>query len=513
MPTIASTLRDTAARVPDRIAVLFGDTSYSYAELDTVVDKVAAELTARGLRKGDRIALLAPSSDRFIVAFYAVHRIGAVFVPINPASSAPEVAYIVRDSGARLLIHDPALASVVSAVVDGGLPDDVQVVALGPNPDHDDLIAAAAVREHTAVDDDVAESDDAQILYTSGTTGNPKGALFDHHRAMWTAVTMLGTCGIRDADRMLHVAPLYHAAELCLMLIPGTLVGATHVVHAGFDPAKVLDDLEQHRITMFFGVPTMYQFLLRQPDLRRRDLSAWRTGMFGAAPMPPSAVEELVATLPGVDLIQLCGQTEAGPSGIFCDSAQVRSRPDASGRQGMMGMECRLVDIDGEPVAPGGVGELLLRGETVMKRYWGKPQATADTIVDGWLHTGDVCRLDADGYMTIVDRLKDMIITGGRNVYSVEVEGAIAAHPDVVDAAVVGRPHHEYGESIVAIVTVADGRTLTLNALEEFLAPRIARYKIPHELVVATAIPRNPSGKILKRQLRDTLLSDPSRSR
>ncbi|MEU6559840.1 class I adenylate-forming enzyme family protein [Nocardia nova] len=505
MPTIGSTLRSTAARVPDRTALVFGDTRYSYAELDSRVDRVAGLLAERGLRKGDRLALLASSSDRFVVVFYAAHRLGAIFVPVNPASSALELEYLVRDSGATFLVFDPQLGQAVAGARAGGLPDDLRILATGAADGYDDLIAMAMSRPHTPVEDTVAESDDAQILYTSGTTGKPKGALFDHHRVLWTAVSMIGTCGIRDGDRMLHVAPLYHAAELCIMLIPGTLVGATHVVHAKFDAAKALDDLERHRITMFFGVPTMYQFLLRLPDLAQRDLSAWRTGMFGAAPMPPSAVEQLVTALPEVNIMQLCGQTEAGPNGIFCDRDQVRARPDASGRQPLLTMECRVVDTDGNDVEPGGTGEMLLRGETVMKGYWNNPEATAETIVDGWLHTGDVCRLDADGYMTVVDRLKDMIITGGRNVYSVEVEAAIAAHPDVLDVAVVGRPHEEYGESIVAFVALAPGATLTLEALREFTTARIARYKVPHELVVIEQIPRNPSGKILKRDLRESL--------
>ncbi|GAA5069256.1 class I adenylate-forming enzyme family protein [Nocardia callitridis] len=505
MPTVGSTLRSTAARVPEREALIFGETRYSYAELDTAVDRVAALLADRGLRKGDRIALFASSSDRFILVFYAAHRIGAIFVPINPASSAPELDYILRDSGARFLVYDPALVETVTTAIEFGLPEAVRILALGPTGSHDDVIALADSRAAVPVADLVHESDDAQILYTSGTTGHPKGALFDHHRTLWTAVTMLGTFGIGDADRMLHVAPLYHAAELCVMLIPGTMVGATHVVHAGFDPVKVLDDLEQQRITVFFGVPTMYQFLLRQPDLSSRDLSAWRTGLFGAAPMPVSAVEQLITALPEVDLIQLCGQTEAGPNGIFCGPDQVRARPDTSGRQTALSIECRIVDTDGHDVEAGAAGELLLRGETLMKGYWNNPEATAQTIVDGWLHTGDVCLLEADGYMTVVDRLKDMIITGGRNVYSVEVEGAIGEHPWVLDAAVVGRPNEQYGESIVAFVVLVDGATLTLDALRDFAVAKLSRYKLPHELVVTEQIPRNSSGKVLKRELRESL--------
>ncbi len=503
MPSIGAMLRASAARVPDREALVFGENRYSYAELDAAVDRVAGLLAERGLRKGDRIALLAGNSDRFVLAFYAAHRLGAVFVPVNPASAAPELDYILRDSGAAMLLFDPALTSTVATAVSQGLPESLRVLGLGATPDHEDLLALSADRPAGPVPDIVGPSDDAQILYTSGTTGAPKGALFDHERVMNVTVTMLATCGIADGDRFLHVAPLYHAAELCIMLIPGTFVGATHIVHDGFDPAAVLDTLENERITMLFGVPTMYQLLLRQPDIASRDLSAWRTGMFGAAPMPPSAVEDLVRALPRVNIIQLCGQTEAGPGGVFCNRDQVRARPDASGRQGAVGTEFRVVDAEGNDVAAGQAGELLLRSNTVMKGYWNKPEATAATVIGGWLHTGDICHLDAEGYLTLVDRLKDMIITGGRNVYSIEVESAIAAHPAVLDVAVIARPHPEYGESVVAVVAPVDGADLGLDEVRAFAAERIARYKLPHDLVVTQQIPRNSSGKILKRQLRD----------
>jgi fatty-acyl-CoA synthase len=497
MPTIASSLRSTARRVPDTVALIFGEQRSTYRELDAQVDRTATALARLGLAKGDRFALMATNSDAFVVAFYAALRLGAVFVPINPASAPPELRYLLEDSGATVFVHDPAVAATVGAARAAGLPPTTRhALAL---PELADLAAQAGAGE---VADAVTETDDALILYTSGTTGKPKGALFDHHRVMWASVNFVAACGMRVGDRFLHVAPLYHAAELGIMLMPGTMIGATHVVLPGFDPGKVLDVLESERITMFFGVPTMFQFLLRQPDATRRDLSAWRTGLFGAAPMPASAVGQLVTTWPQVNFMQLCGLTEGGPGGIYCDVEQVRARPDASGRQALLFTEARVVDPVGNDVEPGGVGELILRGETIMKGYWSKPAETAEAIRDGWLHTGDLARLDRDGYLTLVDRLKDLIITAGRNVYSVEVESALAAHPDIADVAVVGRPHPDYGESIIAVITPREGATVTLEDIKAVCADKIARYKIPHDLVVGT-IPRTPSGKILKHRLRD----------
>jgi acyl-CoA synthetase (AMP-forming)/AMP-acid ligase II len=296
---------------------------------------------------------------------------------------------------------------------------------------------------------------------------------------------------------------MYHSAELA-MTISGTQVAATHVILPAFTPGGVLDALERHQITAFLGVPTMYQLLLRHPSLPKRDLSAWRVGVFGAAPMPPSAVQAAIHALPHVELIQACGQTEGGPGGIYSAAEEVRARPDASGRRAAFNTEARLVDALGEDVAPGGTGELIIRGETIMKEYWRKPEATADTIRDGWLHTGDIATIDAEGYITLVDRMKDMIISGGRNIYSVEVENALAAHPGVADIAIVARNHPDYGETVVAIVDPLPDQTVTLDELREFGAERLSAYKLPRELVLRD-IPRNPSGKTLKHVLRANL--------
>jgi fatty-acyl-CoA synthase len=504
MPTIPGSLRSTARRVPGDPALAFGDRACTYAELDAAVDRTASALAGLGLRRGDRFALMATNSDRFVVTFYAALRCGAIVVPVNPASAPPEIAYLLEDSGAAVFAFDPAAAAAVTMALEAGARRPAATVALGTAEGFADLTELAAAGPEGEVADVVTEADDALILYTSGTTGRPKGALFDHHRVMWAGFTFVAACGMRVGDRFLHVAPLYHAAELSIMLIPGTMIGANHVILPRFDPATVLDTLESERITMFFGVPTMYQFLLRLPDLADRDLSCWRTGLFGAAPMPASAVERLVTALPQVSFIQLCGQTEGGPGGVYCDVEQVKTRPDASGRQALPFTEARVADPEGHDVGPGCVGELLLRGESVMKGYWNKPAETAEALRGGWLHTGDLARVDAEGYLTLVDRLKDMIITGGHNVYSVEVEGALAAHPDVADVAVVGRPHPDYGESIVAVITPRDGATITLGDVRAFLRDRLAGYKIPHD-VITGAIPRNPSGKTLKHRLREAV--------
>ena len=496
MPSIPDTLRTSAARCPDREALVFGASRRSYRELYEEVERSAAALAARGVVPGDRVLLISPNSDAFVIAAYAVLRAGAILVPGNPRNAPPEVAHLVRDSGAMIVLYAPGLADVITRGVaaSGATP---QVLPLAD-------LAHEAQQSHPPVTHEPDESDDALLLYTSGTTGAPKGALFDHHRALWVAVNVSGATGYRDGDRTLHVAPLYHAAQLVLVLFAGTALAMTHVVAARFDPAEVATLMERERISLFFGVPTMYQFLLRLPDVTDRDLSAWRVGMYGAAPMPPDSARALIKTFPRVALFQLCGQTEAGPGGIYAGPEDVLARPDAMGRYALPNTEARVVTADGADAAPDEVGELVLRGETIMKGYWNQPAATAEAIRDGWLHTGDLAVQDADGYITLVDRIKDLIITGGRNVYSIEVEAALAGHPDLLDVAVVGVPHPDYGESIVAVVQPADGAEPTVESLRAWTRDRIADYKAPH-VVVVRPIPRNPSGKIQKHLLRADL--------
>ncbi len=385
-------------------------------------------------------------------------------------------------------------------------PVDPKVLSLDGAVGFDDLPTLAASMPDTDPGVQVAENDDAIILYTSGTTGSPKGALFDHHRPLWVG-HMMSALGLTTFDRILHVAPLYHCAELVLFAFAGLSLGATHVVMPGFEPVAVLDALQHHRISVFLGVPTMYQMMLAVPGVGEREFPDWRLGFFGAAPMPPTAVAKLVKTLPSVRFMQLCGPTEGGPTGIYSGPDEVLARPDATGRWATPYTEVRLVDAEGKDVADGVTGEIILRGDTLMKGYWNKPEATAETIRKGWLHTGDVAVRDADGYITIVDRLKDMIITGGMNVYSVEVENAIAAHPDVADCAVIGVPNEKYGESILAVVTPRVGATLTLDALKAHCRTLVADYKVPHLLELG-AVPRNPSGKIVKHKLRARIAAE-----
>lgn len=500
MPSLSDALRTTASRHPDRPALIFGERQHTYAEFFAEVERLASVIADQGIAKGDRVMLLAGNSDSFAIAAYATLRAGAILVPANPRSAPPELSYLLADSGASMLLASPELADLATM---GAADSDVKVFGIGPTDRLDDLFEIARGSDLAPLTDWPVESDDSLIIYTSGTTGKPKGALFDHHQTTWVGMNMATVCGYHEEETMLHVAPLYHAAELCMMLFPGTMLAATHVILPAFDPTAVVAAIADHRVSVFFGVPTMYQFILQVPTLATLDLSNWRVGLFGAAPMPSSVVTKLISALPAVALFQLCGQTEGGPGGIYSGPDDVHARPDASGRHAIPNTECRVVDAAGSDVAFGEVGELMLKSETVMKRYWNKPEETAKTIQNGWLHTGDLALLEEGGWMTLVDRLKDMIITGGRNVYSVEVENALMGHPDIVDVAVLGITHEEFGESILAVITAREA-TPTLESVREWSRTQIADYKAPHEIAFHP-IPRNPSGKIQKHVLKEQL--------
>lgn len=500
MPTIGGTALSNANRVGDREAIITAGRRWTWRALERDIANAAAALDAFRLRKGDRIAILSANSAEFIIASHAASRLGAIVVPVNSRLAAPEVAHILHDSGSTVLAFNPANSALAERA--SRLATSIALLSLGPSTRYPDVLAGGygdPIHEDRAV-----EADDAFILYTSGTTGNPKGVLLDHHRAVWAAMASVLSIGLRDGDRYLHLTPMYHSGGMTY-LNATTLLGGTHIVIPKFDPGTVVALVERYRATWLFGVPTMFQQILHSYDGGRFDLTSWRVGIFGAAPMPAAVVERLLAAFPYVAFFQQCGQTEAGPTGIYSTLEQVRSRPLSSGHVASPFVEARVVDTYGDETPPGQVGELVLRGEAVTKGYWNKPHATAEVIRDGWLHTGDLMHVYDDGAMLLVDRLRDVIITGGRNVYSAEVEQAIAGHPQVIDVAVIGRPDPQWGETVVAFITATDGSELTPASIRQYCTSRIADYKIPRE-VIFSRIPRNAAGKIQKHLLRNELI-------
>jgi acyl-CoA synthetase (AMP-forming)/AMP-acid ligase II len=351
---------------------------------------------------------------------------------------------------------------------------------------------------------EVSEEDDLEILYTSGTTGRPKGALFDHKRIFNVGISVTINMGLRPHERILHVAPLFHSAQLNLFLISGVALGATHIIHRDFHPVKALQTIQEHKITHFFGVPAMFNFILQVPNAAQYDLSSIRRCGYGAAPMAPELVKKSIQLFKTDQFYNLCGLTEGGPGGILLDPEGHKLHLGKGGKPIFL-TETRVVDELGNDVKPGVVGEFIIKSPMVMKEYYKKPDETKSTIKNGWLYTGDLATIDEEVYITLVDRKKDMIITGGENVYSVEVEGVLFEHPAVLDAAIIGLPDETWGEAVCAIIVPKEGAVINEEELKSFCRQKLAGYKVPRRIFIEQQLPRNASGKILKYQLRQKL--------
>lgn len=494
-----------ARTVPDKEGVISEKRRYSWKEVNDIVNTVSNDLLAAGLKKGDKVAMWMFNSDLFIFAFYGIVKAGGVAVPINFRLAPREAEWIFGNCDASALVFDDVFEPAVREMAPrlekiGTLYSAGEGHFDGVVPLTDIFTQGDPSEPAVRVD----EYDESEIIYTSGTTGKPKGALFTHHNQMVVTTTMASLVNLRPQDRVLHAAPLFHSAELNLYLNPTTYMGGTHVVLRDFHPQRVLEIIQAEKITQFFGAPIMYSFMMTIPTFDDYDLSSVRYFGYGAAPMAADSVRKMIAKFKTESFFCLCGLTEGGPGGIALYPEDQVSKAGAGGKY-IVNMETRLVDpLENTITTPGVVGELVIKGETCMKGYYKNPEATAATIIDGWVHTGDLGQMDEEGYITLVDRSKDMIITGGENVYSKEVEDAIYEHPAINEAVIIGVPHPEWGETVMCVAALKEGQDMTIDELQAFLKTRIADYKIPRLLEITPALPRNVSGKVLKYQLRDT---------
>ncbi|MGE5702098.1 MAG: long-chain-fatty-acid--CoA ligase [Clostridia bacterium] len=498
---LGSCLARNARRHPDKWALTCEGRSYTYAQFNREVNRLAHGLISLGVEKGQKVALMMKNSDRFAISFFAAAKVGAVLVPVNFRLAGVEVNYILDHSDSILVVCDAEYAELIEEARIGvaGLK---HVVVSGETSTSTQLAFEQLLSDRDEEPGiEINERDDLEILYTSGTTGRPKGALFDHQRILQVAVGMMATMRLSPNDRLLHLAPLFHSAQLNLFLLAGFFLGASHVIHRDFHPVHALEAIHEHRISFFFGVPAMYTYLLQVPDRSRYDLSSVTRCGYGAAPMAPEVVRQSMDLFGTDQFFNLCGLTEGGPGGICLTPEDHKTKLGASGTA-MFNTEARVVDDQDRDVGPGMIGEFVLRGETIMKEYYKNPQATVEAMRGGWLHTGDLAMIDEDGYMTLVDRKKDMIISGGENVYSVEVEQVLYSYPHVLEAAVIGVPHEVWGETVAAVIVPKQGQLVALEDLQQFCRGYLAGYKIPRVLYLVEQLPRNASGKILKYKLR-----------
>jgi fatty-acyl-CoA synthase len=480
-----------ARRTPHRTALIHDGAAITHGRLHERATRLAHALRASGVGRGDRVAYLGPNHPAFLEAFFATGVLGAVFVPLNTRLAAPEIAYQLRDSGARALVHGPSHTALVDGL-------DVEIgtrVEVGGA--YEELLTASPA---TPIDEAVAPGDVCLIMYTSGTTGRPKGAMLTHANITWNAINVLIDQDVAADEVALVCAPLFHTAGLNMLALPVLLKGGCCVLAESFDPGGALELIERHRVTFMFGVPAMFDRMARHPRWEGAGLSSLRMLSCGGAPVPTSLIAAYQER--GLTFLQGYGMTETAPGALIVDAEHAVSKAGSAGVPHFFG-DVRVVRPDLTPAAVGETGEILVGGPQVMAGYWGLPEQTAAVLADGWFRSGDAARVDEDGYVTVVDRIKDMIISGGENVYPAEVEDALLAHPDVVECAVIGVPDEKWGEVGRAVVVARDGVALEPADVLASLEGRLARFKIPKSLVVAAALPRTASGKLLKAEVRD----------
>lgn len=459
---LASSLVASASRFPDRVAVRLDDRVWTYAELNEESAKVAGLLRAREIEPGDRVALQMPNLMQFPAVYHGILRMGAVVVPMNPLLKEREVEYYLNDSGAKLLFDEP------SAFLAGHT-------------------ASYEVTER-------ADDDTAVILYTSGTTGKPKGAELTHlNLARNASVNVTTLLDLSHEDVIMGCLPLFHSFGQTVAMNSAILVGAELTLVPRFDAGKALSVIERDRVTVFMGVPTMYAGMLNHPARADADLRSVRVCVSGGAALPVELLHGFEKAF-GAMILEGYGLSETSPVSSF-------NHPDRERKPGSIGTPIEGVEMKLVSVSPEGVGEIAIRGHNIMKGYWGNPSATAEAIPDGWFRTGDLAKQDDDGYFYIVDRKKDLIIRGGLNVYPREVEEVLYEHPAVAEAAVVALPHAELGEEIGAAVALKPGHSVAPEELSLFVKERLAAYKYPRRVWLVDELPKTATGKILRREV------------
>jgi fatty-acyl-CoA synthase len=499
--TVADLVRRSARRRPTRTALHFGERRWTYEELDDAVSRVAGRLLEAGLTSGERVAALGTNSDAYLLLYLGCARAGLVHVPVNYNLVGAELSYIITQSGSTALFADPALQDAVDVVAAdlgaiahrGTLRDGIDT-----NIDVLDWALVGEVPDLSHVQ--VADDDLVQLLYTSGTTAAPKGAMMTHRAFIHEYVSCAIGNDFDAGDVPLHPLPLYHSAQMHAFLMPYLMLGATNHIVEKPVPADMLERIERDGITNLFAPPTVWIAISEHPDFATRDLSALRRAYYGASIMPVPVLHRLRDALPGVGFYNAFGQSEIGPLATVLRPEEHDARPDSAGRP-VLFVEIKVVDDDGNDVTAGGRGEVCYRSPQLCTGYWDKPEETAEAFAGGWFHSGDLVRIDEEGYIFVVDRVKDVINTGGVLVASREVEDALYTHPAVAEVAVIATPHPRWIEAITAVVVTRE--PATEDELLAHVRERLAPFKLPKSVHFVDDLPKNPSGKLLKRELRE----------
>ncbi|MDE2577018.1 MAG: AMP-binding protein [Rhodospirillales bacterium] len=497
--TIGDVVHRAASQHRDKVALSFADRDWSFRDIDAAVGRLAHALHRLGLRRGERVAAYGRNSDTYLLLFLACARAGMIHVPVNYALTGAELGYVLHQSGAALFVHDTALADQIGPAREAPLLRHIGCFAGGGGFD------VLAIARDPAIpgefDTDNADTDIAQIVYTSGTTAAPKGAAMTHQAMIAQYHSCIHGLGYGPEDRHIAALPLYHTAQMHAFLMPAFMTGAWQKLLMAPQPELVLAAIEEHRASSFFAPPTVWIGLLRHADFDRRDLSSLRRIYYGASIMPVPVLQELRTRLPGAAPYNCYGQTEIAPVATILAPADHDARPGSVGKP-VLNVETRVVDLAMNDVPPGAHGEIVHRSPHLLVGYWEKPDATEEVFAGGWFHSGDVGTFDADGFLYIVDRIKDVINTGGVLVASRDVEEALFTHPAVSEVAVIALPDPKWIEAITAVVVLRPGAVADQAALIAHAAAHLAPFKRPKRIIFAEDLPRNTAGKLLKRELR-----------
>ena len=494
--TLGDALRRSARRQRNRVALNYAERNWSFEDLNLAADRVALFYTSLGLKAGDRVLCYGKNSDAYLIAFLGCTRLGAIHVPINYALTGDELIYLVQQSGAALVLSDPDL--VANLAVLGAAQPTTRLLRGAPG---EDLLSVAQSGPLPDAEYPVDDTAVAQFLYTSGTTAAPKGAMLGHAGIQAEYQTCIQDLELRESDRALAALPLYHTAQMHVFTMPHLLVGAWQMIIDAPVPARVLELIEREKITSFFAPPTVWISLLRHPDFATRDLSSLEKVYYGASIMPVPVLQELRQRLPKAQPFNCYGQTEIAPMATVLRPHEHEARPASCGRP-VFNVETRVVDDQFNDCAPGVLGEIVHRSPQLTLGYWNKPEQTAEAFAGGWFRSGDLGYFDAEGYLFIADRVKDVINTGGVLVASREVEEALLTHAAVSEVAVVALPDPKWIEAVAAFVVLRDGASAGADELIAHSKTTLAPYKVPKQVIFVPTLPRNTAGKILKRELR-----------
>jgi fatty-acyl-CoA synthase len=506
--TLSDLLHRTAKRLPNKPGILCGDTAWTWGEFDAIVSRLAAGLHAQGVVSGEHVGVLARNSHGFAALRFALARLGAVLVPVNFMLNADEAAYILRHAGVKLLAVDSGL----HALGQDAASRDTQITRFLWLPSEDpstcpagclnfnDLIATDLAR-HPCPEPGFNSHHLLQIVYTSGTESLPKGAMLTHGAVIDQYVSCIIEGEMAENDVVLHALPLYHCAQLDVFLGPSVYLGSTSIITAKPTPDNLLPLVEKHRISQFFLPPTVWIAVLRSPLFSQHDLGSLRKGYYGASIMPVAVMQELIERIPQMRIWNFYGQTEIAPLATVLKPEDQLRKPGSAGKPAI-NVETRVVDDQMNDVAVGEIGEIVHRSPQLLLGYFHDPERTAAAFEGGWFHSGDLAVVDAEGYISVVDRKKDMIKTGGENVASREVEEMIYRLPQVSEVAVIGLPDPKWVEAVTAVIVVKAGQTLTEDEVIAHCTTHMAGFKAPKRVVFADSLPKNPSGKLLKRELR-----------